>query len=244
MSSWQFLALAHVTYASALLLLTQVMKGREKPKWVSTVSVIHNFNMSVLSLVMLVGLILGAMWDGRFSSTTDFGCRDTPTGVVPFWMYIFFLSKMFEFVDTFLLVLSKKKLIWLHKVHHLTTMSLVWHSMVSGYSMGLVAAASNCFVHVIMYMYFAKPIRALRSAITTSQIVQFLVVIGFGLNHFYRRFVLGTPCDGTLAAESHCFFMYGTYLAMFLNFFIQQYLKKANGKGAQKNTVERKLKAY
>jgi len=153
-------------------------------------------------------------------------------------MYIFYLSKAFEFVDTFLLVLTKKKLIWLHKIHHLTTMSLVWHAMKVDLPSEITCGGLNCFVHVIMYLYFASPITFLRPFITFSQIFQFVIALGIiGYASYVRYFTSGPSCEGTAAAEFHGIFMYGVYLVMFLNFFIQQYI---NGSEMGKNVTSSK----
>lgn len=228
MTSFEFLAAVHVVYLTILSLLIKYMKNRTRPSWVPVVSFWHNLNMSILSFVMLVGLILGSYWDMRFDSFETFGCHpvDPYVGATPFWMYIFYLSKMLEFIDTFLLVLSKKELIWLHKIHHLTTMSLAWHAMHTEFSLDIIAAGSNCIVHTIMYVYFAKPIKLIRPFITSSQIVQFLAVLTFGGYSLHQRYVVGKPCRGSILAEFHCVGMYGLYLVMFLNFFVQQYLQK------------------
>lgn len=243
MTSATFLAGVHVVYAGMLFLVTNYMKDRKRPSWVPAVSFVHNLNMSVLSLVMLIGLIAGAVWDKRFDSLDAFGCRPAAdyVGAVPFWMYVFYLSKMLEFIDTFLLVLSKKDLIWLHKVHHLTTMSLVWHAMVNNYALDLISAGTNCIVHTIMYLYFAKPIRFLRPFITSSQIVQFLLVLALHINAFYQRFMSHSPCRGSFYAELHGTGMYGLYLGMFVNFFVQQYLK--NRKERRGRATESELAA-
>mmetsp|Transcript_43259 Transcript_43259/g.84785 ORF Transcript_43259/g.84785 Transcript_43259/m.84785 type:complete len:1343 (-) Transcript_43259:236-4264(-) len=184
--------------------------------------------MSALSLLMLIGLVVGGLQQNRFNSMNTFLCKRTETvqpGLVQFSMWVFYLSKMFEFIDTFLLVLSKKKLIWLHKIHHLTTMSLVWHAQHINLPSEILCAALNCFVHVIMYFYFARPVRSLRSVITTTQITQFVLVLGALVWAATLRNA-GTPCQGTSTAEWHGITIYGVYLFMFANFFVQQYLVK------------------
>mmetsp|Transcript_12564 Transcript_12564/g.24160 ORF Transcript_12564/g.24160 Transcript_12564/m.24160 type:complete len:889 (-) Transcript_12564:363-3029(-) len=184
--------------------------------------------MSFLSAAMLAGMVYGGYIDGRFSSLETAICtrlQPVQPGLVHFSMYVFYLSKMLEFVDTFLLVLSKKKLIWLHKIHHLTTMSLVWHCMHAHIPGEIVCSGLNCFVHIIMYFYFAKPVRQLRSLITTTQITQFLIVLAtLGYAHWVR-FNRSTPCQGTYVGELHGLGIYSVYLFMFVNFFVQQYLK-------------------
>jgi len=239
-TSWQFLFAIHVIYGIGIISLQQWMlkPGRETPSWVKPFGFVHNLWMSFLSFVMLAGVLYGGFITSRFTSLHAYTCVRPPTEVSPgllqFSMYVFYISKMFEFIDTILLILSKKKLIWLHKIHHLTTMSLVWHAMESNLSFEITAAGLNCFVHVIMYFYFAIPVRAIRSSITTTQITQFVFVLAASFYSLYYR-ILGKPCEGTLLAELHGVGMYGLYLAMFLNFFIRQYLQpKGDRKGGDK----------
>jgi hypothetical protein len=228
-TSVEALVAVHVIYLTTLYFLTLYMKDRQPPPYLKSVSFVHNAFMSFLSLVMLIGILAGAVLNGRFDSWDDYCCRqpgNSPSvGLLPFSMYIFYLSKALEFIDTFLLVLGKKQLIWLHKVHHLTTMSLVWHSMHVDLRSEITCGALNCFVHVIMYLYFAYPIRLLRSSITSLQLIQFviaLIVISYTL---HVRHTDEVSCKGTLLSELHGLLMYGVYLGMFLNFFLKQYLR-------------------
>jgi hypothetical protein len=105
-------------------------------------------------------------------------------------------------------------------------MSLVWHAMHVNLPSEITCGALNCFVHVAMYLYFASPISFLRPFITFTQITQFLIALGVISYALYIRFATTEPpCDGTLPAEIHGLVMYGVYLGMFFNFFIQQYLR-------------------
>ena len=210
------------------------MKDRQFSPFLKTFSFFHNSFMSILSLIMLVGILVGAYLNNRFSSWDAYCCSQPgnppSVGLLPFSMYVFYLSKGFEFVDTFLLVLGKKQLIWLHKIHHLTTMSLVWHSMHVDLRSEITCGALNCFVHVIMYLYFACPIRILRSSITSLQLIQFVLALGVIGYTAYVRFTAEVPCNGTLLSEMHGIVMYGVYLGMFLNFFLKQYFGQRNQK--------------
>mmetsp|Transcript_24331 Transcript_24331/g.34035 ORF Transcript_24331/g.34035 Transcript_24331/m.34035 type:complete len:1069 (+) Transcript_24331:98-3304(+) len=243
--SWQFLAGVHVVYAVILTTLMQVMKGIEsRISWAKPLSKAHNIFMAAISAFMLSVLIYGGIRDGRFSSWDSFTChRPGHSGLVQWGMYVFYLSKMLEFIDTFLLVMSKKKVILLHKVHHLTTMSLVWHSLETDLASEILCGGLNCFVHTLMYAYFAFPKGNawLRKYMTSTQLLQFvlcLIGIGYGA---YSRFFFAQPCAGTLAADVHGLVMYGVYLAMFAMFFYDQYLKGSKKKKAVKGEKKEEL---
>ncbi|KAI1281922.1 Elongation of very long chain fatty acids protein 4 [Halotydeus destructor] len=107
------------------------------------------------------------------------------------WWYYF--SKLLEFMDTFFFILRKKpkQLTFLHVYHH-STMFLFWWvgaRFVPGGS-ALSGAVVNCFVHVIMYGYYAlaalgpKVQRYLwwKKYLTILQLVQFTMGVVLGLN--------------------------------------------------------------
>lgn len=50
-------------------------------------------------------------------------CR---SGRLFFWYYIFYLSKVYEFVDTWIQLLKKREPPFLHVWHHCTTFLLCW----------------------------------------------------------------------------------------------------------------------
>eukprot|EP00467_Chlorarachnion_reptans_P000644 CAMPEP_0114525608 /NCGR_PEP_ID=MMETSP0109-20121206/22526_1 /TAXON_ID=29199 /ORGANISM="Chlorarachnion reptans, Strain CCCM449" /LENGTH=1065 /DNA_ID=CAMNT_0001707223 /DNA_START=214 /DNA_END=3412 /DNA_ORIENTATION=+ len=237
-SSLQFLVGVHVVYVLVLYLVQTYSASRKTiPGWLPAMRQAHNVLLAVLSGLMLCSLILGGIIDSRFSSFYTFACRrpsESQPGLTVWTMYIFYLSKMLEFLDTFFLILAKKKVILLHKVHHLTTMSLVWHSLNVGINSEILSGGTNCFVHTLMYAYFAFPKGNawLRKYMTTTQIVQFVLCLTAFFYALKARFVDNTPCYGTFTSELHGIAMYGTYLAMFTAFFIANYCKKGK-KGAK-----------
>ncbi len=48
------------------------------------------------------------------------------TGSLPFWSYVFYLSKYYEWLDTVFLALKKKHLSFLHTYHHFITLWICW----------------------------------------------------------------------------------------------------------------------
>jgi len=242
--SWQFLVGVHVVYAGILQFITQVMKGiDQRISWAKPLSKAHNVLMTSLSLFMLVVLVYGGLRDGRFGSWDSFCCqKPKASGLIQWGMYVFYLSKMLEFIDTFLLILSKKKVILLHKVHHLTTMSLVWHSLETDLPSDILCGGLNCAVHTLMYAYYAFPDgnRWLRQYMTSSQILQFVFCL-IGLVYAQIQRVLGSPCMGTSAAEWHGVIMYGVYLGMFMMFFYDNYCRKGKKNKSKKAQAEAKI---
>uniref|UniRef100_A0A7S0DJH6 Cytochrome b5 heme-binding domain-containing protein n=1 Tax=Amorphochlora amoebiformis TaxID=1561963 RepID=A0A7S0DJH6_9EUKA len=245
-STLTFLAAVHIVYI-ILLQLVQAYSNQRKtiPGWVPATRKAHNVFLAGLSAFMLVALVVGGIMDNRFSSFYRFGCQrevENQNGLTVWAMYIFYLSKMLEFIDTFFLIISKKKVILLHKVHHLTTMSLVWHSLETDLPSDILCGGLNCAVHTLMYAYYAFPDgnRWLRQYMTSSQILQFVFCL-IGLVYAQIQRVLGSPCMGTSAAEWHGVIMYGVYLGMFMMFFYDNYCRKGKKNKSKKAQAEAKI---
>eukprot|EP00038_Savillea_parva_P010252 m.188963 g.188963 ORF g.188963 m.188963 type:complete len:277 (+) comp17594_c0_seq1:55-885(+) len=101
-------------------------------------------------------------------------------------IYLFYLSKAFEFVDTFLMVLRKKtrQISFLHLYHH-STMFPIWWIGVNWVPGGNSAfsATINSGVHVIMYTYYFLAASGVdrrwlwwKRWLTQLQMTQFLVI--------------------------------------------------------------------
>lgn len=104
-----------------------------------------------------------------------------------FWFYI---SKYYEYFDTFLLYLKGRNPIFLQKYHHIGAV-ICWHLCYNNnVDMIIYGTLLNSGVHSIMYFYYLMTlfkinIRGMRMYITTLQILQ-LSVGGFcGLYYYY-----------------------------------------------------------
>ena len=70
----------------------------------------------------------------------------------------------------------------------LTTSSFrVWVAIQTELPSDIICAGLNCFVHVVMYAYFAYPVGFLRSSITSLQLAQFVAAGGTVVYAFYMR---------------------------------------------------------
>ena len=96
-------------------------------------------------------------------------------------IYLFYLSKYYEFFDTFLLYLQGKQPIFLQKFHHIGAV-IVWH-LCYVYKVDAIWLSSfvNSFIHTIMYGYYLgcllkiTAVRRVKQWITTMQLVQLCV---------------------------------------------------------------------
>ena len=95
-------------------------------------------------------------------------------------IYLFYISKYYEFIDTFLLYLNGKSPIFLQKYHHIGAV-ICW-PLCYVYKVDAIWISSFCnsFVHVIMYSYYLgcllkiNQVRFIKKYITSLQISQLL----------------------------------------------------------------------
>jgi len=208
---------------------------------VKLVSTVNNWVMCVYSIYSFVGmsLVLAANWadDGFpiFKAVCDPEKRMLRG--MDFWLYHFYLSKFWEWIDTWILVL-KGKPVWppsnsqflLHVVHHCVTASIFWLSWREELSMGYLGPLTNSFVHIPMYGYYClsehwQGVRNFGVYITPTQIIQFLIVMA-GL---VPNTISPAECGSTPRAVAWWWITY----TFFLCFFTKMFMDKMNARSAR-----------
>lgn len=170
------------------------------------------------------------------------------------WVFYFCMSKIPEFFDTFLLVLQRKRIIFLHVYHHIITMWFCWQSFYTGTPTGFYFAVMNFYVHSIMYFYYfmsgtgMQP-KLFRQSITTIQIVQMFIGTFITFTQFLRTLTTD-ECDSEQPGKNIVrtnedyglydiyskfniyfgAFMYASFLVLFVQFFIKSYVTKPKTK--------------
>jgi len=192
----------------------------KKPFWVESYRLFHNILLSSLSLWMFLVLLYETYQDGRYQSWNTAACQTTPLrGSYGFANFVYLISKLVEWPDTWILVLSNKPVITLHWFHHMTTftMAALTHNFpVGGY------ALINCLVHVVMYLHYAFPQKWARIFITSSQLIQFVWVLSVQIFGF-----ISPKCHdmGPVFWEwVFCFGVVAAFFLGFIHFFIQEYI--------------------
>lgn len=121
--------------------------------------VIWNFIASIFSLLCFVDIIGDSTHELITYGFHNHLCDPIILTKYPLiGLYLYVITKPLEFIDTFLLMLYNKKIIFLHWYHHiLTVLSVLFIAVntVRHSSMGLWFAIINLFVHTIMYAYYA-----------------------------------------------------------------------------------------
>mmetsp|Transcript_11247 Transcript_11247/g.31556 ORF Transcript_11247/g.31556 Transcript_11247/m.31556 type:complete len:333 (+) Transcript_11247:34-1032(+) len=230
------LAMIHVAYITMIIvgLLQPSLFGRFPARLVSK---FHNLALSLASLAMVVGHLVGTYQDGGLSSLDAYLCHipKPRSHLSELVFYAFYLSKLWELFDTFLLLCLQKTPIWLHLIHHSTTAGMCFFAYRGDASTSNLVLVTNCTVHTIMYFYYYYPITQIRRYITTLQMVQFVVVMVDLLYVTLTKVspAFGPPCTGDAMTDYLGLFFYALFLTMFGNFFRQQYQGQAKGKRAE-----------
>jgi len=176
---WMVPIVAISLYILMALLLPKYMKDR-KPMQLQSLMLVHNYILSTGSLAATIAVIRELVPMAMHKDPiTTLVCD--PQGLhskspLYFWYYVFYLSKMYEFIDTLILILRKKPLIFLHVYHHIITLALCWCMLDDKMSIQWLSTAANTIIHTFMYYFYACQSLGLdvwwKRYLTKAQIVQ------------------------------------------------------------------------
>eukprot|EP00004_Rigifila_ramosa_P022945 TRINITY_DN6377_c0_g1_i2.p1 TRINITY_DN6377_c0_g1~~TRINITY_DN6377_c0_g1_i2.p1 ORF type:complete len:298 (+),score=72.65 TRINITY_DN6377_c0_g1_i2:3-896(+) len=217
-------------YVVSLVLLELYLRQTKKKFDLRWFVIIHNFLLSVGSLILLVAMVteLYAQMSNGMSLIESL-CDSTgklARGRLAFYHYINMTFKYWELVDTYLLSLRRKDLTFLHCYHHPATLVLTMLMLHEESALQWVIIVLNLIVHVFMYGYYCMMALKLncwwKKYITTMQIVQF--VVGVSTCVFAVRLrVLHGMCYGTFTGAYLGTCVLSTYLFLFIRFFFKTY---------------------
>ncbi|KAL3620875.1 hypothetical protein CASFOL_035787 [Castilleja foliolosa] len=196
----------------------------------------HSLILCLLSLVMAVGETLSAIHqtppDHRIWPICFPAGETPPRGPTFFWAHVFYFSKILEFGDTLLILLSgsrSRRLSFLHVYHHAAVVVMCYVWLAEAQSLFPVALVTNSTVHVVMYAYYLAAAMGYRPwwkrLVTDFQIVQFVfsfVISGWML---YYHFNNGSGCQGIWGWCFNAVFN-ASLLALFVNFHLNNYAGK------------------
>ena len=218
---WRFLT----SYSMVIipLYLMMVFSARRlmklfPPLQLRSLLVLHNINCVILSVLSLILLSTG-MW----SEKSIFKLEST-SEVTSMGLYVYWLSKYYELLDTVFMVLRHKsrQISFLHVFHHASMTFLSDY----GYNYApwppiAFGMALNSGVHIVMYSYYAMkaflPLQeiAWKKRITQLQILQFVLGVYIG-------------CYGYMN-EGYCIyaFLYPMALiGLFSNYYYHAFIRK------------------
>ncbi|VFQ78144.1 unnamed protein product [Cuscuta campestris] len=196
----------------------------------------HNVFLCLLSLAMAAGCSLAVLRQvpaGDWSWVVCFPAgRTPPHGPTFFWAHVAYFSKILEFADTLLILLSGprgvRRLTFLHLYHHSLVVVTSYLGLATSQTMLPVGIVTNAAVHVVMYAYYLltglghRP--PWKRAVTECQIVQFVFAFVVSGLMLYYHFT-GSGCSGIWAWCFNAVFV-ASLLALFLNFHNTNYNPK------------------
>jgi len=102
----------------------------------------------------------------------------TYKGKFGYWMHLFYFSKFYEFIDTWIVIARGRRPITLQVFHHCGAVLGVFLILVTKSTGGYLFMTLNSFIHGIMYLYYALSTIGLsfqsKFIITLLQMIQFV----------------------------------------------------------------------
>lgn len=118
------------------------------------------------------------------------------------WAIIFYVSKFYEFIDSWVLVLKGKQPSFLQVYHHAGVVYCMYFGAVSRANWLINIVCLNSFIHTLMYFYYASTTfveydrrSPIKVTLTTAQITQFQIgitlasIFYFNPEAVYEQFV-------------------------------------------------------
>jgi hypothetical protein len=217
--------LVPILVANNYLILDAKRFHNFSPNTIYAFSLIHNFGLHIFSLYTFTQLFRVLITNGVSSESGFYFNQPSMRWI----LFLFYLSKYYEYVDTMILYAKHKQPIFLQKFHHIGA-TIVWHlGFVYEFEGVYFASLINSGIHTVMYGYYflslfsiIRPmINKYKVYITSAQVAQ--LAFGFvALPWFYyskeslvnQRIII-------------VFDLYiGCLIGLFLQFMIKNYTKK------------------
>jgi hypothetical protein len=204
------------------------------PRWFQFGVVLHNAGLTIFSAICAynsIGMIVNHI--------STYGLYDTYCNNINStfwndgfgsWAIVFYVSKYYEFVDTWILIFKGKEASFLQVYHHTGIAYIMWCAVLSQSSWLLFVVSLNSVIHTLMYTYFCiKSISptteiAIAKYLTMAQIGQFFT----GILCTIPIFIYGASCDTQSSRFAlACLHTYGFGLiALFITFAQKKYKRK------------------
>jgi hypothetical protein len=188
------MSITHPLFGTAIYVgISKLLKYAHKNKYleniespVRTFSIAHNAGLTLYSFYTFVSLF-NVIWKTGAQSGHMIYMSDPHVRSLIYWFYI---SKYYEYFDTFLLYIKGVEPILLQKYHHIGATFCWYLCYTYNVDVGVYATLLNSGVHSIMYLYYLLcllkvNIRGLRMYITTIQIMQLSAGILTGTYYFF-----------------------------------------------------------
>jgi|UniRef100_K3W612 elongation of very long chain fatty acids protein 4 len=215
-----------VAYLAFVVVGTLVMKAGVPAIKTSALQFVYNPLQVVLCSYMCVEAGIQAYRNGYSALPCNPFNNENP--VMGNVLYMFYLSKVLDFFDTFFIIVGKKwnQLSILHVYHHLTIFFIYYVNSRVAYDGDIYATIIlNGFIHTIMYMYYFVSAHTRdiwwKKYLTAMQMIQFLTM------NVQGYLMVSRGCPGMPAKIPMFYMVYIQSLFwLFMNFFIRSYCTK------------------
>jgi len=195
----------------------------------------YNIVQVMLCSYMAIEAVMIAYRQGYTLVPCNTMVRDT-TAPIANVLWLFYVSKILDFMDTFFIVLGKKweQLSFLHVYHHTTIFLFYWLNLHVNFDGDIyLTIVLNGTIHAIMYTYYFVSLHTKniwwKSSLTSCQMVQFCCMMG------QASYLVLSGCSEVPRRVTILYFFYILSLfALFAQFFVSSYVKPKRNKGKSK----------
>lgn len=199
----------------------------------SIFSTIGFFRLAV-SIYYFLGVQGYSLHDSVCLNPDDYEGKEGPGA---FWLTLFVFSKIPELLDTFWLVIQRKKVIFLHWFHHVVTLLFCWHAFSLRLLAGSWFAIMNYGAHMFMYAYYCAMTLGMHKYVVRYApfitLVQISQMVGGIFIVTYTTVVHAKgniPCYVNPGNLKCGLGMYAIFFYHFCVIFAEKYLTKADNK--------------
>ena len=199
----------------------------------------HNLVLCIFSWIVFINVfpeIYAKIFSGKhgtnyYANWQSFQCDPMSSNEL-YWSYLFYLSKIWEFIDTWIILWKGRKPSTLQTYHHMGAVFACWLQVIVRGKSFWVFVCLNSFIHTIMYAYYCCTTLGYRFKfkfiITVLQLTQFVVGQALG---YYQVYSFG-ECYAT--NDFWVWFLNTIYVwplvALFAKFYVRTYLNKKEKK--------------
>ena len=151
----------------------------------------HNIGLCIFSVACFyntIPIVYNVWLSGWSNALCNDGWLNNETWW--YWTYLFYLSKYYEFVDTYILVWKGRDPSFLQKFHHIGAVAGMWIIITSKSHTGYIFVVPNSFIHSIMYLYYALSVWKIKVPfkyiLTRMQMIQFCIGLVLGFIELYH----------------------------------------------------------
>ena len=208
-------------YLAFVLVFSIIMKVAPKIKGLYGLKFLYNMVQVMLCSYMSIEAGVQA-WKAGYSilPCQAFDHKNPPIGFI---LYVFYLSKILDFMDTFFIIAEQrwKQLSFLHVYHHFSIFLFYWLNLNVGYDADVyLTIVLNGLIHTVMYTYYFVSLHMdkkiwWKSFLTLSQMTQFVLM------NLQAGYLLYNDCQSFPPNITKAYLYYiVTLLALFAHFFV------------------------